>query len=63
MKWLRWVFVCHFGSRCANVEVEKMVGPMPPPRDMVVHLSYECAGCGRTYVKEVAAEDVFLGPR
>jgi hypothetical protein len=52
--WLRWIFVCHFGKRCAKVEPIEIVLPRDAPLGLDLVLSWQCEGCGRVYGKKTA---------
>lgn len=62
MKWLRWIFVCHFGRDCAVFDVHNLRGPwsLPPGYGLVVR--WGCPNCGRTYEKKIPMEDIHSGP-
>jgi hypothetical protein len=44
-RWLLFNFRCLRGRRCADVVVDAISAPGDP----VLHIEYECGGCGTTY--------------
>ena len=51
MTWLRWLFVCHFGRRCANIDAYNLSSPSTS--GLVLVTAWQCEGCGRTYTKKI----------
>ena len=62
MTWLRWIFVCRFGKRCADLDASKLRGPWPPPEGFGLVMRWECGGCGRIYEKKVDLSEIYSGP-
>jgi hypothetical protein len=54
MTWLRWIYICHFGRRCARIRAEAMAGQPPTPPGLMLMLEWRCEGCGHTYRRKQA---------